>query len=272
MTDISQALRELLLARAAGQINAEEFEQKQAALHAELLAQPVATGKPGLWRWGIAGAVVLAGGIYFWLNRPAGDSMPTPATPPAMAMPAMPAQQPGNAQPGNTQGGKGGDLKVMASRLAEKLVKNPTYAEGWSLLAQTYVELREPKQADDAFAKAAALQPLDQRLLSEWADVHVIANDHKWDAKARELVAKALAADAKQSKALSLAGSEAFDRKDYKAAIDYWKKMRAAAAEGSMDAKLADANIEEAKAVMSGKKPSSAPVTGNGAPSPASGR
>jgi len=153
----------------------------------------------------------------------------------------------------------------MADRLAAKLVKNPTYGEGWALLAQTYVELQEPKKADDAFAKAAELQSLDPRLLAEWADVHVVANDRKWDQQARDLLAKALAADPKQPKVLALAGSEAFARADYKKAIDYWQKMRAAAPADSMDAKLADANIDEAKAAMSGKRP----VPASGAPSPA---
>jgi cytochrome c-type biogenesis protein CcmH len=258
-TDISQALRELLQARASGQITAEEFEQKQAALHAELLAQPAATRKIGAWRWGLAAAIIAAaGGLYWWLGKPA--SVSTLPPPVAAALPPM-AAQPGNAQPG-----KGGDLKVMASRLAEKLVKNPANGEGWTLLAQTYAELREPKQADEAFAKAAALQSLDTRLFAEWADVHVIANGRKWDSQARDLVAKALAADPKQLKALALAGSEAFDRADYKKAIEYWKKMREVAPADSMDAKLADANIEEAKAVMSGKPPASAGGMNSSAP------
>lgn len=250
MTDISQALRELLLARASGQISAEEFERRQAALHAELLAPTAAVTKRGAWRWGLVAAVLVvagAGGFYLWLGKPAG--LATAPSLPAAAQPPM------TALPGNAQAGKGGDLKVMADRLAEKLVKNPTYGEGWALLAQTYVELREAGKADEAFAKAAALQPLDPRLLSEWADVHVIANDRKWDQQGRDLVAKALAADPKQLKALSLAGSESFERKDYTKAIAYWKRMREAAPAGSMDAKLADANIEEATAVMSGKRP-----------------
>jgi cytochrome c-type biogenesis protein CcmH len=259
MTDISEALRELLLARASGQITAEEFEQKQAALHAELLQTPSPAVKTsGAWRWGLAAMVVAAaGGLYLWLGNPAGVA----TSPSGAALPPM------AAQPGDSQPGKGGDLKVMAGRLAEKLAKNPKYAEGWTLLAQTYVELREPKQADDAFAKAAALQSLDPRLFAEWADVHVIANGRKWDSHARDLVTKALAADPKQLKALALGGSEAFDRADYKTAIEFWKKMREAAPAGSMDAKLADANIEEAKAVMSGKRP--APAAGANSPAAA---
>jgi cytochrome c-type biogenesis protein CcmH len=249
MTDITQALRELLLARAAGQIDAEEFERRQAALHAELLAPEVAKRKTGAWRWGLA-AVIVAGaaGLYMWLGNPAGVNTSAPIA-------SEPPESPKTAMPGGTpEAGRGGDLKVMAGRLADKLAKDPKNAEGWALLAQTYIELHQYKQADEAYAKAAALQPPDAKMLADWADARVVGNDRKWDKEARDLVVRALAADPKQLKALALAGSEAFDRADYKKAIDYWTKMREAAPAGSMDVKLADANIEEATSIMSGKK------------------
>ena len=266
MTDISQALRELLLARAAGQINAEEFDRRQAALHAELLApapaeaaKPAAhadanAGKSSAWRWLLAAALaVSAGGLYVWLGNPAGVGS-GPSTAPAASLPPMT----GLPQPEGQQAGSGGDLKVMAQRLADKLAKDPGNGEGWALLARTYLELRQHRQAADAFAKADALQKLDATALADWADAHVVAGDRKWDAQARELVKRALAADPKQLKALALAGSEAFERKDYKEAIAQWKKMRAAAPADSMDAKLADTNIEEATAIMTGKRPPTA--------------
>jgi cytochrome c-type biogenesis protein CcmH len=249
VTDIAQALREILLARAAGQMTAEEFERRQAALHAELLA-PAAAKSSGKWRWALAIVVVAAAaGLYFWLGNPAGIATAPPAAPPPMT--DLP-------RPDGQQAGSGGDLKVMASRLADKLAKDPKNGDGWVLLAQTYLELRQHRQAADAFAKAAELQKLDAGMLANWADAYVVGNDRRWDAKARDLVARALAADPKQLKALALAGSEAFDRKEYQQAIAYWRKMRAAAPADSMDAKLADANIAEATAIMSGRQPVSA--------------
>jgi cytochrome c-type biogenesis protein CcmH len=67
------------------------------------------------------------------------------------------------------QANPGGDLKTMAVRLAEKLAKNPTNGEGWALLGQTYAELGQYKEADQAFAKADALGKVDARLRDEWA-------------------------------------------------------------------------------------------------------
>ncbi|HTY03686.1 MAG TPA: hypothetical protein VMC81_08155 [Rhodocyclaceae bacterium] len=254
MTDISQALRELLLARAAGRIDAEEFERRQAALHADLLAAPAARRRPW-WPWALGVAVIAAGaGLYAWLGRPAPTTIPAlpvlPATSSAAPMTALPMTAGGMPE----KAGSGGDLHAMAVRLAEKLAKNPANGEGWALLGQTYVELHQYKDADQAFTKASGLGQNDARLLAEWADAHVIASDRKWDQTARDLVARALAADPKNLKALALAGSEAFDRADYKAAIARWRKLRGIAPAGSMDAKLADANIAEATARM-GSRP-----------------
>ncbi len=246
MTDISKALRELLLARAEGRIDAEEFERRQAALHADLLAGDAAAKRNAWWPWALAIVVLaVAPGVYFWT----GGSGTARTTMPPMMPAAAPAPA-GTPQKANS----GGDLKAMSMRLAEKLAKDPTNGEGWALLAQTYVELRQHKEADQAFTKAATLGKVDTRLLAEWADAHVVANNRKWDRTARDIVARALAADGKNLKALALSGSEAFDRGDHKQAIAQWQKLRALAPPDSMDAKLADANIEEAKAVMSGKK------------------
>ncbi len=53
--------------------------------------------------------------------------------------------------------------------------------------------------------------------------------------------------DPQQWKALALAGSAAFERKDYKTAIGYWQKLQSRAEPGSELAREAAANIEEAR-------------------------
>lgn len=164
MTDISKSLRELLLARAAGQIDAEEFERRQAALHAEVLASTAdASHRRG---WLLGGSIVvlaLAIGVYFWKTS---EPASAPVAPPPM-MSAMPPAMPPAMTP-DQKPNAGGDLKTMSVRLAEKLAKDPTNGEGWALLGQTYVELRQYKDADRAFAKADGLGKMDDRLREEW--------------------------------------------------------------------------------------------------------
>lgn len=252
--DVGDALRELLLAKANGQIDQAEFDRRQAALHTSLLESPKGASMPAALNkrlWIIPAAILFIGvAIYFGFFRQASVTAPD-------ALPPIPPMSTGSGTaPANT---KGGDLNTVVKRLADKMEADPKNGEGWLLLAKTYNELRRFAEADGAYAKAAALLPADATMLADWADVHVMARDRKWDAAGRDIVKKALAADPKHVKSLALAGSEAFDRADYKGAIALWKRMKAAAQPDSMDSKLADANIAEAEAMMAGKRPGGEP-------------
>lgn len=214
--------------------------------HTASTPSPQTTGRTRLWL--VPGVILVLGlGVYLALFRQG----------PAMTPEAMPSIPPLSAEassvPANT---KGGDLNSVVKRLADKMEADPNNGDGWLLLAKTYKELRRFAEADATYAKAAALLPPDAGMLADWADVHVMARDRKWDDAGRDIVKKALAADPKHVKSLALAGSEAFDRADYKAAIALWKRMKAAAQPESMDSRLADENIAEAEAMMGGKKAS----------------
>jgi cytochrome c-type biogenesis protein CcmH len=253
---LSAELRELLLQRAAGKIDEEEFGHRQAALHAALMEQKPAAGNRLLW-WVIPVAIAFAA-IGFYLSQAKPQAIDVkPTGPMGTRFGSGEAPKAASSQAAS-QANSGGDLGTMAKRLAEKLAKDPGNGEGWLLLARTYNELRQPKETAAAYAKAAALLPLDASMLADWADAQVMSNGRKWDAEARKIVQRAVEADPKHLKSLALAGSEAFERADYKAAIGYWKRMKAVAPADSMDAKLAEANIHEAEAMMSGKRPVSA--------------
>lgn len=159
-----------------------------------------------------------------------------------------------------TPAGSPGNLDTAVKKLADKLAKDPGNGDGWLLLAKTYSELGRFPEAADAYEKAAALLPPDAGMFADWADSYVMSKDRKWDAEARRIVERALAIDPRHVKTLALAGSEAFGRSDYKMAIDYWQRMKAAAPADSMDRELADNNIAEATARLSGKRPAAVPA------------
>lgn len=187
-------------------------------------------------RWGVLAiwgvfAVLVTGGVI--LNHFNGaPRVPTVASPPDL--------------PGAAPAAPGGDLQMLVPRLREKLAADPGNGEGWLLLARSYGQLRQYGDAVAAYRRAAELLPADAGLLAEWADALVMANQGRWDETARQLVARALAVDRRHVKALALAGSAAFDRRDYAGAIGFWNEMKAAAPAGSIEARLAEANIAEA--------------------------
>lgn len=265
--EISTALRELLLARAEGKVSDEEFEDRQTALHASLIASPQQGAQVARrhLRWSVSAAIaviaVLPIVLYTYLGKPKETEIPRSpiafsrllaSEPKSQMQPqTLPQIQP---QP-QAQANSGGDLNTAVKRLADKMVKDPNNGEGWLLLARTYGELRQHKEAADAYARAAAILPPDATLLADWADARVMINERKWDDESHAIVKRALAADPKHLKALALAGSEAFYHADYKLAVSYWKRIQAAAPTDSKDAKLAEMNIQEANAMLAKKTP-----------------
>jgi cytochrome c-type biogenesis protein CcmH len=254
---ISAALRDLLLEQAAGKIDGAEFARRQAALHASLLEPPKKSMLPDRrqLRWGIPlaiGIIVVPPVVLYALaGKPKEAEISHSQT--VLSGLRAPDSRPQLQQ--NPQANSGGDLHMAVKRLADKMAKDPGNGEGWLLLARTYGELRQHKEATSAYAKAAAILPPNAAILAEWVDARVLANERRWDDESRDIVKRALEADPKHLKALALAGSEAFDRADYKQAVISWKRMQAAAPVGSTEVKLAEMNIQEANAMLAGKKP-----------------
>ncbi len=258
--DVESKLRDLLLAKAEGRISQAEFDARQAELHGQILSSSQGGAATGgkLLRYALpVAAVVLAGVAYLGLR---GESADLPAGP-VQQMPVAASSEADVNAPAN----KGGDLNTAVKRLEEKMAKDPQNGEGWLLLAKTYGELRRFADADRTYEKAAAILPPNAGMLADWADAHVMANNREWDEAGRQIVKRALSADPKHLKSLALAGSEAFDRKDYKGAIAFWKRMKAAAPADSMDSKLADSNIAEANSILSGGKPAAVEETASAA-------
>jgi len=248
----ARALKDLLRERAAGRLSAEEFDIRQAQLHAALLESPPAhLGRIGA-ALGIAGVVAAGIGAYLYATDP-GALAPAASHPSASTAPGPAPAAGAKGAPEDARQGHAGDMRELVKRLAEKLEKDPSNGEGWILLGKSYLELGQHKEAADAFAKAIKLVPTDATLLADYADAHVMANARKWDAPSKDAIAKALAADPRHLKSLALAGSEAFDRKDFKVAIEFWERMLAAAPPGSPEAKQAQGNIAEARSLASAK-------------------
>lgn len=251
-------LSALLEAKAAGTIDAEEYARRQDALHAALLARPTPASKNRL-TWGLLAGASLILAVTFGVqklgDKPNSEIKAAPEWWADVAAKVGETPVKAGAMPAMGQANSGGDLETMAKRLADKLAADPNNGEGWALLGKTYSELRQYPEAAAAYAKADRLIASDAQMLADWADAQVMAKAGKWDDEARSLVKRAVAKDAKHLKALALSGSEAFDHKDYGAAIDFWKRLLAVAEVDSMDARLAEANIAEAEALRSGKRP-----------------
>jgi cytochrome c-type biogenesis protein CcmH len=158
----------------------------------------------------------------------------------------------------------------MAASLAAKLEKEPGNVDGWATLAHTYYSLNRFPEAVAAYEHAIALVPDNADLLADYADALGAANN-SLEGKPTELIQRALKANPTQWKALALAGTVAFDQKDYKQAVKYWEQLKATLPPESDLAKSIDASIAEARDLGGIKTASVAPATAAAAAAPASG-
>lgn len=147
----------------------------------------------------------------------------------------------------------------MAANLAAKLQKEPDNAEGWLILAHTYYSLKRFPEAIGAYEHAAQLLPNDADMLADYADALGAANN-SLDGKPTELINRALKADPTQWKALALAGTVAFNHKDFKQAVVYWEQLRTTLPPDSDMARSIASSIAEAKD-LGGIKTTAAPAT-----------
>ncbi len=176
---------------------------------------------------------------------------PTAAT----QAPMMPPMQAGAMPPGHPDKAvMNMDLGQLADKLAEKLKNQPDNAEGWALLARTYVEVKRHKESLPAFEKAASLLPKDPNLLADYADALAMSNGGKFDQKCSDLVEQALKLEPLHVKSLMLKATMAFNGKDYPTAIAAWEKILTVPGLDAETTKQSTGSIAEARRLMAGGK------------------
>jgi cytochrome c-type biogenesis protein CcmH len=243
-------LRELEADVRAGTLDPGQYEKARRELEARLL-DDLGSGAeaPPAPRPGRAAAVVIALliplgalAIYLVVGTPAALA---PGTVAAGGSPHAPDMK---------------ELEVAVERLAARLKESPDDTEGWIMLARSYRLFGRFEESAQAYARAAAREPRDAQLLADYADMLAMAQGRNLQGEPEKLVARALEIDPRNLKALALAGSAAFDRKDYTRAVALWERMLPLLSAESEDARSVQASINEARALggASGGQPAAA--------------
>ncbi|MDH3438635.1 MAG: c-type cytochrome biogenesis protein CcmI, partial [Betaproteobacteria bacterium] len=117
----------------------------------------------------------------------------------------------------------------------------------------------------EAYANAAARTPNDAQLLADYADALGMAQGRNLEGEPEKLIARALAIDPANTKALALAATAAFNRRDYANAVQYWERMLTVLPPDSEAAQVVRSNIAEARSLAGGALAAASPA----APAPA---
>jgi cytochrome c-type biogenesis protein CcmH len=222
-------LRELEADRAAGTLAAADYEAARLELESRLLQDVVPESAPsrGASRrliLTLALAVPLcAAALYYAVGDP--RSIDAPAQ----------------------------NLEAMVERLAAHLRENPDDAAGWKLIGRAYASMNRHAEAADAYAKAAVRAPRDAQLLADLAEALAMARGRSLEGEPEKLLERALALEPDNLKALALAGTAAFGRRDYRTAVRHWEKMVPLVPPDSEEGRSIQASVDEAKALISQK-------------------
>jgi cytochrome c-type biogenesis protein CcmH len=233
---------------AAGGLNQADYEESRRELQHRLLEDAGADGETAAHAQPARRSAVLiglalpiaAGLIYFALGN-------VPALAPQSAQqPKITAQQ----------------IEEMVSKLAARMEQNPDGdPEGWVMLARSYKAMGRYEEAARAFGKAEQIVGEDPNLLSDYAEALALSTGGSLRGRPSELLARALKLDPDFPDALILAGTAAYEREDYAAAVVYWERLLKQLPPDSEDAQSLAEGVRKAKAaaLKQTKKPKKVP-------------
>jgi cytochrome c-type biogenesis protein CcmH len=145
------------------------------------------------------------------------------------------------------------DVEAMVASLENKLKRNPDDPEGWAMLARSYRAFARHEDAAKAFERAGAVVDIEPQLLAEYAETLAINRNGDLNGEPTNLLERALKLDPQHPFALALAGSAAFARADYAAAIEYWQPLHAQLLPESEPARTIAERIEKARSAQHGQ-------------------
>ncbi len=185
---------------------------------------------------------LMAVSLYLWIGNTKG------LTP----QPISEQQSPMSGSGPESESGHQNFSSVLDSLIA-RLREQPNDVEGWIMLGRTYAIMQRFNEAKIAYEQVIALSPESPELLVDYADIVAMTNGGSLQGEPMELVNKALSLSPKNPKALALAGTAAFEQKNFKQAASYWEKLLVQIPPESKLAQSVKESITEAKSLASGK-------------------
>jgi cytochrome c-type biogenesis protein CcmH len=203
----------------------------------------------------------VSGLLYWELGNPLAMTQPTAAS--------MSAQ-------GGSEGASpfSDGLGPLIERLKQKMQQNPNDGTGWALLARSYMGMGRYAEAALAYENATKLIPDDAQLFADYADAMGVLHGRKLEGKPEALIQQALKIDPRNVKALMLAGTVAFNRKNFARAAKDWEQARANLppdVDPEMTQQLTAA-IEEARSQLGGGQSMMSGLTEPAAPAQPAGQ
>lgn len=235
-----RALAELDADRLAGRVDAAQYERSRTEIERRVLEEAGELAPPARMtgRWVAFPVAVLvpalAAGVYLTLGSPQATSTEAPRQETAGTI--TPEQ-----------------VEQMVAQLAQRMEQEPDNAEGWAMLARSYLALQRYPEAVDAFSRLVRLKQDEPDIWVDYADAIAMTRGRNLSGDPEKMLHRALGLQPDHPKALALAGSAAMQRRDAAAAILHWQKLLAVLPPESALVQPIRDGLAEAEAMRAGK-------------------
>ena len=236
-------LQELETNVAQGTVPSDQALEEQAEIELALLDDvsqddgvDLGGSRQGWWAGAVVAVLVplMAGALYLSLGEPAALRPPTSSIQP---------------QPGHS----GADILNMVRALEQRLATTPDDAEGWYVLGNSYMTLKQYDKAAAAYATLRKLKGDQADLLVRHADALAMSQGGALAGEPEQLILFALERQPDHPVALWLAGIAADRRGDIQAALRYWQRARPLFQQNPESQKELENLIAQAKAKLADK-------------------
>ncbi|GHE20895.1 c-type cytochrome biogenesis protein CcmI [Halomonas urumqiensis] len=117
-----------------------------------------------------------------------------------------------------------GSTELMVERLEEQAARQPENPNVWQSLFPLYREMGRGEQAIGALQRLIEIEGRQPELLGQLAQIEFFVADREMTPRVQSLIDETLERDSSQPTVLGILGITAFDRGDYQAAIDNWRR------------------------------------------------
>jgi len=117
-------------------------------------------------------------------------------------------------------------MEEAVIKLEQRLVEQPENADGWFMLAKTYMTMSQYQKAVTAYEKVINLAGEKPEVLLRYADAIAMSEGGNLTGKAKPIVDKVISMIPNNPTVLWMAGSSEVQQKNYAKALSYWYKLQ----------------------------------------------
>lgn len=114
--------------------------------------------------------------------------------------------------------------RQLMTAIEDRLEARPESTQYWFMLARTAMEIGDYEQAISAYERILPLDPSASIVMGELAQAMFLRDKNRMSPATAALAESAVKIDPENTTALGLLGINAFEKKDFGAAADYWQR------------------------------------------------